>query len=357
MQKLSIACVVGARPNFMKIAPILTEMRLRQRFEPKLIHTGQHSSPDMAGAFFHDLGIPSPDISLGISGGSSNNQTARIMQRLEPLFTSHRPDLVLVVGDVNSTIAAAMVAAKAGLRLAHVEAGLRSFDRTMPEEINRIVTDALADYLFTTERSAEENLLREGVSKSRIFFCGNVMIDTLMRFRERADRSPVLDELGLTPRNYAVVTLHRPANVDDPTKLSELLEMLEYLAKRIAVVFPMHPRTRNTMDANGLQAKCVRILPPQGYIEFLRIMSAARLMLTDSGGIQEETTILGVNCLTIRENTERPVTIFQGTNRLVGTKPQAIVKAAEEALDAPPGIPQKPDLWDGHAAVRIVDRL
>lgn len=357
MQKLKIACVVGARPNFMKIAPILNEMRLRQRFEPKLIHTGQHSSPEMSESFFHDLGIHSPDISLGIGGGSSNDQTARVMQALEPLFLGDRPDLVLVVGDVNATIAAALVAAKTNLPVAHVEAGLRSFDRTMPEEINRIVADALSDYLFTTEPSAEENLVREGIAKSRIFFCGNVMIDTLLRFQDQAAKSPVLDQLGLTPRNYVAVTLHRPGNVDDPRKLGELLSMLEHLAKSIPVVFPMHPRTQNTMKLNGLEVKRVRILPPQGYIEFLRIMSAARLMLTDSGGIQEETTILGVTCLTIRENTERPVTITQGTNRLVGTKPQVILKAAEEALETLPSAGQKPDLWDGRAAGRIVDIL
>jgi len=353
----SIACVVGARPNFMKIAPILSEIHLRQRFQPWLIHTGQHSSPEMAGAFFQDLGIRAPDVSLGIHGGSSNYQAARLMQALEPLFASHRPDLVLVVGDVNATIAAALVAAKANIPVAHVEAGLRSFDRTMPEEINRIVTDALSDYLFTTEPSARENLLREGIAEGRIFFCGNVMIDTLLRFQDRAAKSPVLDQLGLTARNYAVVTLHRPANVDEPQKLGGLLRVLECLAERIPVVFPMHPRTRNTMNASALEANRIRIIPPQGYIEFLRLMSEARLVLTDSGGIQEETTILGVTCLTIRENTERPVTITHGTNRLVGTKPQTILKAAEEALDTLPAGRRKPDLWDGGAAARILDVL
>jgi UDP-N-acetylglucosamine 2-epimerase (non-hydrolysing) len=227
----------------------------------------------------------------------------------------------------------------------------------MPEEINRIVTDTLADYLFTSEPSGEENLLHEGIPGSRIFFVGNVMIDTLVRFQDRAARSPVLDDLGLTPGGYAVVTLHRPANVDDPKKLGELLQMLDCLAERIPVVFPMHPRTRQAMEAHRLHAGRVRIIPPQGYIEFLRIMSAARLMLTDSGGIQEETTILGVSCLTIRENTERPVTLSQGTNRLVGANPEAVLQAAKQALDALPATRRTPDLWDGHAATRIANTL
>jgi len=349
--------VVGARPNFMKIAPLLSEMRGRRRFDAKLIHTGQHSSPEMSEAFFKDLGIDSPEISLGIGGGSSNDQVARVMQALEPLFGELLPDLVLVVGDVNATIAAALVASKANLRVAHVEAGLRSFDRTMPEEINRIVTDALSDYLFTTEASAEENLLREGIRRDRIYFCGNVMIDTLMRFRDRAAQSPILEQLGIEPGSYAAVTLHRPANVDDPQKLRELLEMLECLADRVPVVFPIHPRTRKVLESEGFEARRVKIIPPQGYIDFLRILSAARLVLTDSGGIQEETTILGVPCLTLRENTERPVTITQGTNRLVGTEPRRIFQAAEEALSGATVARGKPALWDGSAAPRIVEVL
>ncbi len=357
MRTLEIACVVGARPNFMKIAPILSEMERRERFRPCLIHTGQHSSPEMSEAFFRDLEIRKPDVSLGISGGTSNEQTARVMLALEPWLAAHRPDLVLVVGDVNATVASAMVAAKAGLPLAHVEAGLRSFDRTMPEEINRIVTDALAQYLFTTEREAGENLVREGVARERVFFCGNVMIDTLLRFQGRASQSRIVDDLGLTAGKYALVTLHRPSNVDDAGKLRELLEMLECLAERIPVVFPAHPRTRNMMQAHGLEARRVRMAPPQGYIDFLRLMSAARLVLTDSGGIQEETTILGVPCLTARENTERPVTITQGTNRLAGCHPQTIIQAALETLAHPPAASRRPELWDGHAAERIVDTL
>ncbi len=357
MHKLRIACVVGARPNFMKIAPILTEMERCDRFQPCLIHTGQHSSPEMAEAFFRDLEIRPPDISLGISGGSSNEQTARVMLALEPLFAARRPDLVLVVGDVNATLATALTAAKAGLPLAHVEAGLRSFDRTMPEEINRIVTDALSDLLFTTEPGAAENLVREGIPRERIAFCGNVMIDTLLRFQDRAAQSPVLDQIGVAGGDYALVTLHRPSNVDDAGKLAELLDMLDRLAASIPVVFPTHPRTRNVMRAAGLQPQRITMVPPQGYIDFLRLMSAARLVLTDSGGIQEETTILGVPCLTVRENTERPVTITQGTNRLVGVDPEAILRAAEETLARPQPAFRRPDLWDGHAAARIVDAL
>ena len=358
MAPISISCVVGARPNFMKIAPILTALKARPQFEPWLVHTGQHSSPEMAESFFRDLNIPEPEENLGISGGTSNEQTARVMLALETLYRRRRPSLVLVVGDVNATIAAALTAAKAGIPVAHVEAGLRSFDRTMPEEINRVVTDSVSDYLFTSEPSGEENLLREGVSKDRIFFCGNVMIDTLLRSRERANQSDALDRLGLESRNYIAVTLHRPANVDDPKTLQQYLGILDQLAERIPVVFPMHPRTRNTIDNNGLQVGRVRIVPPQGYIDFLRITAEARLVLTDSGGIQEETTILGVPCLTVRDNTERPVTLTQGTNRLVGTNPAAALQAALEVLDQPrSSTPRHPEKWDGRAAERIADTL
>jgi UDP-N-acetylglucosamine 2-epimerase (non-hydrolysing) len=357
LYKSTIACVVGARPNFMKIAPILAELERQGNFQPCLIHTGQHSSPEMSAAFFRDLEIREPDISLGISGGSSNEQAARVMLALEPLFTTSRPDLVLVVGDVNATAAAALVAAKMNLPLAHVEAGLRSFDRTMPEEINRIVTDSLSQFVCTTEPGAAANLRREGIPRERIYFCGNVMIDTLLRFRERAAGSPIVADLGLERGRYALVTLHRPSNVDDADKLRELLGMLDCLAERIPVIFPVHPRTRNSMAVHGIEARRVRLISPQSYIDFLALMSSARLVLTDSGGIQEETTILGVTCLTLRENTERPVTIEQGTNRLAGTDPRAIFEAAEEALAAPPANPRRPALWDGQAAKRIVETL
>ncbi len=354
---LRVVAIAGARPNFVKIAPILRELRCRPGFEARLVHTGQHFSPEMSETFFRELDIPEPDINLGAGGGTHTQQTAEVMRRLEPVLEEARPDLVLVVGDVNSTLAASLVAAKGGIRLAHVEAGLRSFDRRMPEEINRLVTDALADYLFVTEPSGESNLLAEGVARSRIFFVGNVMIDTLLRFRERAARSDVLERLGLPRGGYAVVTLHRPSNVDDGERLAELAAMLGRLAERLPVVFPVHPRTRARLEAGAVPCGGLTLTSPLGYLDFLRLMSEARLVLTDSGGIQEETTILGVPCLTLRENTERPVTIEQGTNRLVGVRPEAILDAAFEALAAPPARRPAPELWDGRASARIADVL
>jgi len=351
-----IACIVGARPNFIKMAALLEELSRRPHFRARLIHTGQHSSPEMSDSFFRDLRLPRPDLSLGVSGGGHTFQTASIMQKLDDEFTARRPDLVLVVGDVNSTLAAGLVAAKAGIKLAHVEAGLRSFDRAMPEEINRIVTDSISDFLFTTEESGNVNLRHEGVPEERIFFCGNVMIDTLLRFREEAAKSKVLDELGLAKGGYAVATLHRPSNVDDPARLAELLKMLEQLSERMPAVFPMHPRTRKRMEESGLKTT-VRIIEPLGYLDFLQLTSSSALVLTDSGGIQEETTILNVPCLTIRENTERPVTITEGTNRLVGTDPANVLRNALEVLSGPPLAERRPKYWDGKAAIRIVDVL
>ncbi len=353
-QKL-IACIVGARPNFMKIAPILTEMATRPTLRPLLIHTGQHFSPEMSDSFFHDLEIPAPDVSLGINGGSSSQQIARIMLALEPIFVQHRPDLVLVVGDVNSTAAAAMVAAKLGIPVAHVEAGLRSFDRSMPEELNRLITDSLSSVFFTTEESGTCNLLREGISSHQIFFCGNVMIDTLLRFREAADGSTILKRLGIGPRGYVVATLHRPANVDDPEHLSTLIQMFQQVP--LPVVFPVHPRTRNQMGLAASRAGNLLLTDPLGYLDFVKLMAESRLVLTDSGGIQEETTVLNVPCLTLRENTERPVTITHGTNRLVGTEPPLILNAIRESLSSDVQTTGLPALWDGHAARRILDVL
>jgi UDP-N-acetylglucosamine 2-epimerase (non-hydrolysing) len=352
---IHISAVVGARPNFMKIAPILDEVRRRPRVQARLIHTGQHYSPEMSETFFKELGMPAPDVNLEIGSGTHTAQTAQIMMRLESEFMEHRPGLVLVVGDVNSTVAAAMVAAKLGIPVAHVEAGLRSFDRTMPEEINRLVTDVLSDYLFASEPSGAANLLAEGVPKEKIFLVGNVMIDTLLKFRDKAAQSGVLDRLGLNPRSYCVATLHRPSNVDDPVQLAALVRLLSELAKRLPVVFPVHPRTAGRIQTAGLPTDGLILAPPLGYLDFLRLTSEARLVLTDSGGIQEETTILNVPCLTLRENTERPVTIEQGTNRLVGTDPERVWEAALEALDTPPRPPKAPDLWDGHASMRILD--
>jgi UDP-N-acetylglucosamine 2-epimerase (non-hydrolysing) len=353
-------CIVGARPNFMKMAPILAEASRRPGFRARLIHTGQHFSPEMSDTFFRELELPNPDINLDVGGGSATYQTSEIMRRLETIFREHRPDLVLVVGDVNSTMAAAVAAVQLGIPVAHVEAGLRSFDRRMPEEINRILTDAVSSYLFVTEPSGVANLRAEGVAEDRIFLVGNAMIDTLLRFRAKAAASPILEELGLCPRSYAVVTLHRPSNVDDPARLRELYKVLSVLSESIPVIFPVHPRTRARLEArlaeesNGARPTLIQ---PLGYLEFMRLMSEARLVLTDSGGIQEETTVLQVPCLTLRENTERPITIEQGTNRLVGVEPAAILNAANEALREAPRPRRIPALWDGKAAVRILDLL
>jgi UDP-N-acetylglucosamine 2-epimerase (non-hydrolysing) len=311
----------------------------------------------MAESFFRDLDIPAPDVSLEIAGGSSNEQTARVMLALEPLFLDSRPDLVLVVGDVNATVAAAMVAARLRIPLAHVEAGLRSFDRSMPEEINRIVTDTVSDYLFTSEAGAGDNLRREGIAEEKIFFCGNVMIDTLLRFRDRAGESDVLARFGLEPGRYVLVTLHRPSNVDDPQQLADLLSILDQIATHMPVVFPVHPRTANRMTEHQLRTEHVRVVPPLGYIDFVRMMADARLVMTDSGGIQEETTVLGVACLTVRDNTERPVTVSEGTNCLVGTDPEKVLKVGLQALQTSQAAARRPALWDGRAAARIADIL
>lgn len=353
---MRISAVVGARPNFMKMAPILEEIRLRG-FRARLIHTGQHYSPEMSAAFFEELEMPAPDINLEVGGGSHTVQTAAVMTRLETDFLACPPDLALVVGDVNSTMAAALVAAKLGVPLAHVEAGLRSFDRRMPEEINRLVTDALSDYLFASEPSGVENLRREGVPPEKIFLVGNVMIDTLMKFRARAAESGVLDRLGVASGRYCVATLHRPSNVDDDSRLAALIGMLCSLARCLPVVFPAHPRTRERMRKTGISADPLIVTPPLGYLDFLRLTSEARLVMTDSGGIQEETTILNVPCLTLRENTERPITVEQGTNRLVGVDTGTALAAALETLEAPRPALAAPPLWDGAASARILDVL
>ena len=346
----------------MKIAPLMDVMVRTPGIEPILVHTGQHYDERMSDLFFRELGIPAPDHYLGVGSGTHARQTAQVMMRLEPLLEELRPDLVLVVGDVNSTLAAALVASKLGIRLAHVEAGLRSFDRSMPEEVNRVVTDALSDLLFTTERSAEENLRREGIAEEKIHFVGNVMIDTLLRHRDRAEALGVPARFGLPPGEYAVVTLHRPSNVDAPDALGRMVDVVVAVQERLPVVFPVHPRTRGRLAEAGLLTRLealpeVRLTEPLGYLEFLGLMAGARLVLTDSGGVQEETTILGVPCLTVRENTERPVTITHGTNRLVGTEPARIIAAVDETLAAPRPDGRRPELWDGRAAERIVGVL
>ncbi len=356
---MKIFNIVGARPNFMKIAPLLAEMKQHPELNPVLVHTGQHYDEKMSKLFFLNLDLPKPDIDLSVGSASSSIQTAEIMLRFEPLCQEQKPDLVLVVGDVNSTIACALVAARLGIRVAHVEAGLRSYDRSMPEEINRVLTDAISDILFTTEEGAKENLMKEGVDPSKIHFVGNVMIDTLLRFREKAETSLILDQVHLSKKNYAVVTLHRPSNVDDPVRLKSILLTLAKISQQIPILFPVHPRTRKQLALFGLKeiAKNLILTEPLGYLDMLHAISHAKMVLTDSGGVQEETTVLGVPCLTLRSSTERPVTITQGTNILVGTAEEAIMKESLLILEGKGkagGIPPK---WDGRAAKRIVDIL
>jgi UDP-N-acetylglucosamine 2-epimerase (non-hydrolysing) len=360
---LRIINVVGARPNFMKIAPVIDEMRRRSdRIESLLVHTGQHYDESMSDSFFEDLEIPRPDINLEIGSGSHSEQTARVMIAFERVLLQHAADWVVVVGDVNSTMAAAIVAVKMNVRVAHVEAGLRSGDRTMPEEINRVVTDALADLLLTPSRDANDNLLREGVAPEKIRFVGNVMIDTLYRNLDKARRSRVLERLNLQPNQFCAMTLHRPSNVDDPKTLAGIIDALEAIGERLPIVFPAHPRTRERFEQFNLserigKMKTLLMIEPLGYLDFLQLYSNSRLVLTDSGGIQEETTVLGIPCLTLRPNTERPLTVTEGTNRVVGNNHDVITREALAALERPAGPARVPELWDGHAAARIVDAI
>ncbi|HEV8700763.1 MAG TPA: UDP-N-acetylglucosamine 2-epimerase (non-hydrolyzing) [Candidatus Polarisedimenticolia bacterium] len=350
--------VAGARPNFMKVAPLLRAFRARpDRFDPRLVHTGQHYDEQMSDVFFEDLEIPPPDIHLGVRSGTHAAQTARIMEAFEKVIEEERPDWVVVVGDVNSTLACSVVAAKVTppIRVAHVEAGLRSGDRTMPEEVNRIVTDALSDLLFTTSPDADRNLAAEGVPKRKIHRVGNVMIDTLRRFLARADSSDVMARLGIAPP-FALLTLHRPSNVDDSQALQRIVAALDTIALEIPILFPVHPRTLKMIAAHGgeVGGGGLRLVEPLGYLDFLHLQKRARMILTDSGGIQEEASILGVPCLTLRENTERPITLSRGTNRLVGSDTARIVAAARQILRAPPPRPRSIPMWDGKAAARIV---
>jgi UDP-N-acetylglucosamine 2-epimerase (non-hydrolysing) len=355
---MKIVAVAGARPNFMKIAPLMWEIGRCADIDAYLVHTGQHYDERMSRLFFEELKIPRPDIDLGVGSGSHAAQTAEVMKRFEPVLLEQRPDAVVVVGDVNSTIACALTAVKLSVPVAHVEAGLRSFDRTMPEEINRVLTDAISHWLFVTEPRGVANLRREGVPEDRIFLVGNVMIDTLLACRELSRRSAILEDLRLTGRPYGVLTLHRPANVDDPGVLGGVLAAIGRLQRELPIVFPIHPRTRKALAGRDLTAMPgLIIVEPLGYLDFMKLVSEARLVLTDSGGIQEETTVLGVPCLTLRNNTERPITIEEGTNTLVGLDPGRIVAAAQRALGRPCEAPPTPELWDGRAASRIVDIL
>jgi UDP-N-acetylglucosamine 2-epimerase (non-hydrolysing) len=359
MSHRHVLLIAGARPNFMKIAPIAAALRaLPHAFRTTIVHTGQHYDEAMSAIFFDQLGIPRPDVDLEVGSGSHAQQTAAVMARVEPILLDLRPDVMAVVGDVNSTIACALVAVKLGVPVAHVEAGLRSYDRTMPEEINRVLTDQISDLLFTTERTAADNLRREGVAAEKIHFVGNVMIDTLLAHRERARAIFDPTAYGLDGHPFVVLTLHRPSNVDRPDDFERLMSAIATIADDVPVVFPVHPRTRPAVAQSPRASAAVargrlRLIDPLGYLEFVGLLDASFAVLTDSGGIQEETTVLGVPCLTLRENTERPVTVAQGTNRLVGTSPERIL-AGWHAIRAERPTRSVPELWDGQAAVRIV---
>jgi UDP-N-acetylglucosamine 2-epimerase (non-hydrolysing) len=359
---LKIVSVVGARPNFMKIAPILRELRKYPSCQSVLVHTGQHYNANMSDVFFKDLQIPEPDIFLNVGSGSHAKQTADVMTGFEQVLEKEKPDLVIVVGDVNSTLACSVTASKMNVKVAHVEAGLRSFDKRMPEEINRMVTDALSDYLFTTEKSGNDHLLREGKKPEQIFFAGNVMIDSLVFSKKRIDESSVIRQLQLIPQEYILVTLHRPSNVDNKESLAKVVRILDTLQQRVQVVFPIHPRSLKMIEKFGYQKQIdsmgkLKLTDPIGYVDFLSLMRDAKAVVSDSGGLQEESTFLGVPCLTMRENTERPVTIDVGTNTLVGLEEEKIYGYIEKIISGTYKKGAIPELWDGRAAERIVSVL
>ncbi|MEO6096840.1 MAG: UDP-N-acetylglucosamine 2-epimerase (non-hydrolyzing) [Fibrobacteria bacterium] len=357
-----VVLVCGARPNFMKIAPVMSAISRSGRLRPFLVHTGQHYDEKMSKSFFDLLRIPVPDVDLGVGSGSHAEQTAKIMVEFEKICLREKPDMVVVVGDVNSTLACVIVAKKLGIEAAHIEAGLRSFDLRMPEEINRMVTDSICDVFFTTDPAGDANLLKQGVDPSRIHPVGNVMIDSLLRNREAAEENPILGDLGVSPKGYCLLTMHRPSNVDDPLVLGRLLQALETIQSRITVVFAAHPRTLKMIEIHGYQERIrampgLKICEPLDYHQTLKLNAHSRFVITDSGGLQEETTVLGVPCITIRENTERPVTVSEGTNAVVGTDPKAILAAFEKIMAGSwkkGGIPAG---WDGRAGERIVSVL
>lgn len=353
---MRILHIVGARPNFMKAAPIMREMfRFPKEFHQLLVHTGQHYAPQMSQVFFQELDLPQPDVNLNVGSGTHAWQTAQVMMRFEPVLKDYQPDWVVVYGDVNSTLACSLVSSKLGFPVAHVEAGLRSFDRSMPEEVNRIITDQLSDALFTPSAEADQNLKKEGIARNKVHLVGNVMIDTLVHLLPKS-QSNWYQLVNLYPREYILVTIHRPANVDDAGTLVEIMSALETITEQIPVLFPVHPRTRERLNEFGLQPKNPRLhlLEPLGYLDFLSLQEHASLVLTDSGGIQEETTYLGVPCLTARSNTERPITISMGTNQLVKSESSALVQAMQAKLAGTRSKKKMPPLWDGHSAGRIV---
>ncbi|HTP80484.1 MAG TPA: UDP-N-acetylglucosamine 2-epimerase (non-hydrolyzing) [Bacteroidota bacterium] len=358
-----IISVAGARPNFMKIAPLNRALKKYSgSIQNRIVHTGQHYDDSMSKVFFDDLELPKPDVYLGVGSGSHAQQTAKVMVEFEKVVEKDRPDLVVVVGDVNSTVACSLVSAKAQIPVAHVEAGLRSFDRTMPEEINRIVTDSLSDLLFVSEKSGLTNLRHEGIDEKRISFVGNIMIDSLVIYRDKAKRSRVLNSLVLDPQSFALVTLHRPSNVDRAENLSRILESFREIADKMDIVFPIHPRTRKALQSFGLQKKAesikqLKLIDPVGYIDFLALMENAKLIITDSGGIQEETTYLGIPCLTMRKNTERPSTVEVGTNQLCGEDFDRLMEKVNEILAGKQKRGTIPELWDGKTAERIAEIL
>jgi UDP-N-acetylglucosamine 2-epimerase (non-hydrolysing) len=358
---VDLLIVVGARPNFMKAAPIVHAAR-RAGLSCTLLHTDQHYDAELSRIFFEELSLPTPDVSLGVGSGRHGEQTAKIMLGFEEALLRINPAVVVVVGDVNSTLACALVAVKERYPVAHVEAGLRCFDEWMPEEINRKLTDQISSYLFTTSRDAGDNLRREGVPEERVFFVGNTMIDSLLRFRDLARERGAAEAMGLKEQDYALLTLHRPSNVDDPTVLSRILEAIALISRIVPVVFPLHPRTQARLREHGLDRTVdaepgIRRCGPLGYLDFVSLASDARIVLTDSGGVQEETTVLGVPCLTLRESTERPITVTSGTNRIVGTDNERIVEEALTILESPRRPGPVPDLWDGRAGERIVALL
>jgi UDP-N-acetylglucosamine 2-epimerase (non-hydrolysing) len=362
INSLTILSVVGCRPNFIKIAPLMAEMKRHPGIRPYLVHTGQHYDAAMSEVFFRDLDIPSPDICLEVGSASHAKQLALMMQRLEGVMKDVAPDLVLVVGDVTSTLAAALTAASLGYPVAHVEAGLRSFDREMPEEINRVLTDSIADYLFATEESAVSNLLREGRYGDQVFLVGNVMIDSLVGHQDKINRSAILSDLALRPREYALVTLHRAGNVDSPQSLERVGSALAALERHVRLVFPVHPRTASRLEQfhvwdELLSRPNLLMIEPLGYIDFMKLMKESAFVMTDSGGVQEESTAFGVPCLTLRDNTERPVTLTQGTNHLVGLSPERILSVSLKVLSGGVRTPTAVPNWDGHAAPRIISIL